>query len=228
MFDRVFLKENKKIDTPAPMHNEEKKNPLETTENSEVKVFIWPGGFFNGIGHVGLQIDGENPKYNASDAGEYASIWPKSTAAGGLTAIIPLKPALCKNLGDDSLQEARRPPQDFSDLMEPIKPIPIEPKVITINNLDKEKMKDELHRIEKGIENGAVSYQLLPGVKTSDSLNKLSNFWSEKQTQKQEVYNCVTLTQHLLKEGGMNVQESPWTTPSKLGHILTIQSKSNN
>lgn len=224
MFDRFFSKKN--IDTQRPIPDEKKMNTPKTTENGDVKVFVWPGGFFDGLGHVGLQLNGEKPKYSASDPGEYVSIWPKSTAAGGLTAILPLEPTFCKNLGDDCIQEARRAPQDFSNLMEQIEPIPIEPTVHTINNLDKEKMRKELSRIETGIAKGEIFYQLLPGVKTSRFFN---TFWPETENQKQEVYNCVTLTQHLLKEGGLTgLPESPWTTPSKLGSILTAQSTSNN
>lgn len=192
-------------------------------KDDKVQVFVWSGGL-GSLGHVAVQLDGEKPKRNLSDRGKYLSIWPKNTPAGGLTSIFPLTAALCPNLAHDCVQEAAKPSDEFEDLMHPTESESktVEPdKVYTFSHLDKEKIKQEVQRLESGIADGSVRYQLLPGVKLGGFFQ---NFLSRNQ-RKPEVYNCVTLTDHLLKVGGMHTlpESSAWVKPSKYADILSKQ-----
>ncbi|HHT0591814.1 TPA: hypothetical protein ACTXXA_000768 [Legionella anisa] len=200
---------------PVPVEPE-----MTNEDDDSVTIYIWSSGF-NSIGHVALQLDGKKEKYKRDDPGNYFSIWPQSTPAGGLTSIWPLKGTLARSLEDDCRQEAIRPKEDFSNLMEPAEILPVEPdKVFVVQGLDKKKMRDEFERIEQGLNTGEVRYQLLPGVKAMSFFNNLMS----TNPNKIEVYNCVTLTEHLLEVGGAeNLTKSPWTTPSKFATQLECQ-----
>lgn len=193
-----------KATTSEPVHS--------TKEDESLVVYVWSTRL--GLGHVSIQLDGKTPKYMPNDLGDYLSIWPSSTAAGGLTAVWPLRATSARSVEDDCNQEAIRPPADFSDLLEPIKNVPVQPdQIFAIRGLDREKIKEEFERIKKGLELGEVRYQLLPGV-------KLANYF----TSPREVYNCVTLTERLLEIGGAeNLTQSPWTTPSQFATQLRKQ-----
>jgi hypothetical protein len=189
------------------------------TGDDEAQVFVWSSGL-NTLGHVSLQLDNKKPKYKKNDPGNYLSIWPKSTPAGGLTSVWPLQATLARTLEDDCIQEAPRPREDFANLMYPVEIDPAPPdRVFNVKNLDKEKIKNELNRLEEGIENGKVRYQLIPGLNVAGFFNRLI----QKNLDKPEVYNCVTLTQHLLEAGGMKMPEGLWTTPSKFADNLSKQ-----
>ncbi|KTD70058.1 hypothetical protein Lste_0662 [Legionella steelei] len=184
--------------------------PLEKpTEDSTVTIYSWSTGL-NSLGHVAMKFDDE--------PGNYWSIWPKATPAGGLTSIWPLKATLATKLEDDCMQEAIRPPADFANLMEPAEILPLQPdKVFVVHGLDKQKMKDEFARIKAGFDTGEVCYQLLPGVTASGFIHSVL-FGNPKNT---EVYNCVTLTGHLLKAGGKSLTNDPWATPSNFAEQLS-------
>ncbi|HAT8179212.1 TPA: hypothetical protein JA361_06995 [Legionella pneumophila] len=179
-----------------------------TNEDDSVTVYVWSSGL-NSLGHVSIKF--------SDDPSHYWSIWPKSTPAGGLTSILPLKAALAPKLEDDCMQEAIRPKEDFTNLMQPDEILPQQPdKVFVVHGLDKQKMKKEFTRIEQGIDSGEVSYQLLPAVRL---VNFVSRLFSTQP--KDEVYNCVTLTGHLLKVGGKdNLNCNPWQTPSNFADQL--------
>ncbi|KTD78821.1 hypothetical protein [Legionella waltersii] len=179
--------------------------------DDSVTVYVWSSGL-NSLGHVSMKFS-DDPRH-------YWSIWPKSTPAGGLTSIFPLQATLAPKLEDDCMQEAIRPREDFANLMQPVEIIPQQPdKVFVVRGLDKEKMINEFNRIAQGLETGDVSYQLLPGVKLVNTFTRIM-----PMQPKEEVYNCVTLTGHLLKVGGKsNLNCNPWETPSnfadQLGHL---------
>jgi hypothetical protein len=178
-------------------------------EDDSVTVYVWSSGL-NSLGHVSMKFS-DDPRH-------YWSIWPKSTPAGGLTSILPLKATLAPKLEDDCMQEAIRPREDFANLMEPVEILPQQPdKVFVVHGLNKQKMKNEFTRIHQGLDTGEVSYQLLPGIKVA---NFVSRVLSKKP--KDEVYNCVTLTGHLLKVGGKeNLKCNPWETPSNFADQLS-------
>ncbi|PWY56533.1 hypothetical protein DGG96_02015 [Legionella qingyii] len=177
-------------------------------EDDSVTIFVWSTGL-NSLGHVSMKFS-DNP-------GHYLSIWPKSTPAGGLTSIWPLKATSATKLEDDCLQEAIRPTEDFANLMEPFEIVPLQPdKVFVVHGLDKQKMINEFTRIKNGFDTGEVCYQLLPGVKASDFIHRIL-LGNPKHT---EVYNCVTLTGHLLEAGGKSLINDPWATPSNFAEQL--------
>lgn len=208
MFSKFFTPQHK---TSSSVQLKNENEP----EICEARVHVWSGGVFNGLGHVAISFLGNKENTNEVD---YWSIWPKSTPAGGLTSIIPLEATRSPKLESDCLQEARRPPSDFADLMEPINPVPIPPDREFVIRLDEKKVRDELARLDLGIKEGAVSYQLLPGVNTHPFLQWLA------PRKYNETYNCVTLTQHLLKKGGVEgVQVNNWMTPSKFADHLQEQ-----
>ena len=182
----------------------------EDLKPGEVQVFVWKTNF-GGLGHVSLRFSG----------GRYWSLWPKLTAAGGLTAILPLQAVLAHKLEEDFNQEARRPPEDFSNLMSPIEIIPFEPDLVFKFKVDEQKIEQvekELARLTKGINEGNVRYQLLPGLNTARFYDA---FFNSGRSQSKEIYNCVTLSQHLLTIGGIEgVEISPWMTPSKFADQL--------
>lgn len=186
---------------------------VQPKEENQVTVYVWSSGL-NSLGHVSLQLDGETFKYKADDRGDYLSIWPSSTPAGGLSSIWPLKGTSSRGLEDDCKQEAIRSPEDFSNLMEPAEILPVPPdQVFVVQGIDKIKIKEEFDRIKKGLETGDVRYQLLPDVKVANL------FFNPK-----EIYNCVTLTEHLLKVGGVeNLTQIPWKTPSRFAAQLREQ-----
>ncbi|MCW8472137.1 hypothetical protein OQJ19_16005 [Fluoribacter gormanii] len=180
----------------------------ESVDNDSVTIFVWSTGF-NSLGHVSMKFS-DNP-------GHYSSIWPKSTPAGGLTSIWPLKATLASKLEDDCLQEAIRPKEDFANLLEPFEILPLQPdKVFVVHGLDKQKMLNEFTRIKEGFDTGEVCYQLLPGIKASDYIHRIL-LRNPKHT---EVYNCVTLTGHLLEAGGIYLTNDPWATPSNFAEQL--------
>jgi len=188
-------------------------------KNSSATIYVWESGYTS-LGHVSIKLNGEEK----GDPGTYFSIWPKSTPAGGLTSVWPLKGTLARTLDADCWQEAVRPSQEFSNLLEEEEIFPAQPdKVVVIEGLDMQKMKDELTRVEKGLETGEIRYQLLPGVKFADFFNKFRS-----GSHNSEVYNCVTLTGHFINVGGQkNFITSPWTTPYKFANNL-LQFKQNH
>ncbi|CAM2878914.1 Uncharacterised protein [Legionella steigerwaltii] len=174
-------------------------------EDDTAIIYVWSSGF-NSLGHVSIKFKDD-----------YGSIWPKSTPAGGLTSIWPLKATLATKLEDDCMQEAIRPKEEFANLMEPVEILPVKPdKVFVVRGLDTQKMRNELTRIKEGFDTGEVCYQLLPGVKTSGFLHSILS-GNPKNT---EVYNCVTLTGHLLAAGGKSLINDPWATPSNFAEKL--------
>lgn len=179
-------------------------------------VFVWSGGL-GGLGHVSLELSDTDASDQPSS---YSSIWPKYTPAGGPTSIFPLRAAFSDSMKTDTLQEAARPKEDFADLMSPVEIKPVPPdKILCVKDLDKTKIKREFARIKSGIENEEIRYQLLPGVNTSAFFNAL-----HPRKPIREVYNCVTLTRHLLEKGGMHtLPDASWTTPSKFGDFLVNQ-----
>ncbi|WP_392537969.1 hypothetical protein [Legionella sp. 227] len=175
-------------------------------EDDSVTIYVWSSGF-NSLGHVSMKFSDD----------QYWSIWPKSTPAGGLTSIWPLTATLATKLADDCMQEAVRPKEDFANLMQPVEILPLEPdKVFVVHGLDKQKMKNEFTRIKEGLDTGEVCYQLLPGVKASDFIHRLLS----RNPKNAEVYNCVTLTGHLLEAGGKSLTNDPWATPSNFAEQL--------
>ncbi|STY29687.1 Uncharacterised protein [Legionella wadsworthii] len=207
MFSKFFPFQNK-ITTSMPSKNE--------PEICEARVHVWSGGFFNGLGHVAISFQSNEKNPNAPV--DYWSIWPKSIPAGGLTSIFPLDAIRSPQLENDYYQEARRPPADFADLMEPIEFVPIPPDREFVIQLDEKKIREELTRLDLGIKEGTVAYQLIPAVKTGPFLQWLM------PKKYNETYNCVTLTQHLLKKGGIEgIQVNSWMTPSKFADNLQEQ-----
>ncbi|KTC82623.1 hypothetical protein [Legionella cherrii] len=175
-------------------------------EDDSVTIYVWSSGF-NSLGHVAMKFSDD----------QYWSIWPKSTPAGGLTSIWPLRATLATKLADDCMQEAIRPREDFANLMQPDEILPLEPdKVFVVHGVDKQKMINEFTRIKEGLDTGEVCYQLLPGVKASGFVHRLLS-GTPKNT---EVYNCVTLTGHLLEVGGKSFANDPWATPSNFAEQL--------
>lgn len=195
-----------------------KKKDEDLKDDTKAQVFIWSGSL-SSPGHVALQLDTKNTKDTKNDPSNYVSIWPKSTPAGGLTSIFPLKAALCRKLETDCSLEGSRTKTEFDDLLDPIESNPVPPdKQFQIEGLDKKKIKNELKRLERGIEQGEVRYQLLPGVNIPRFFNKLL----PTPRTEPEIYNCVTFTQHLLQVGGIDkLPKSNWTTPAKFGENLS-------
>ena len=212
---------------PADKSNEQQDNV--DSKDSEVQVYTWSEG--EKVGHVSLNI-----------RGSYSSIWPKNIPAWGPAAIFPLKAALSKSLEADMDNESSSPSIEASDFSSCDAPVdfqkiygtPVKPdKVYTIRGLDVEKMQIEQKRIEEGVAQEKIRYQLFPQLKTIHVLKKLAllqahNPFSDNleqnpkvPTQEPEQYNCASLSAHLLQVGGMSSfsSQSIWR-PSTLSSIL--------
>ena len=198
----MFDKKERWVKVPAQFDN--------SSKDDTVTVYVWSSGF-NSLGHVAMKF--------SDDPGDYLSIWPKSTPAGGFTSIWPLKAALARKLEDDCIREAVRPKEDFADLVRPPEILPVQPdRVFVVHGIDKSKMRAEFARIENGCDTGEVSYQLLPRVKMASYLN----IFLSKHPKSKEVYNCVTLTEHLLEVGGKEIlPKNLWSTPSNFADRLS-------
>ena len=165
---------------PATKQNENAPVPAQLEkpmEDNKVTIYVWSTGF-NTLGHVSMKLNG----VGEGDPGYYLSIWPKSTAAGGFTSVLPLKATFSRALEKDCMQEAIRPPEDFCNLMEPVEILPVQPdKVFVVDGLDTSKIREELTRIEKGLETGETRYQLLlPKIGVANLLRSYRSTKSEE------------------------------------------------
>ncbi|TAL59501.1 MAG: hypothetical protein EPN84_11060 [Legionella sp.] len=193
-------------------------------EGNKVTVYVWKTNLIS-LGHVSVKIHGVDGKPDT-----YTSIWPKLTPAGGPTAIVPLIATTATKLEQDCMQEAVRPTTDSSDLNEAL--IELEPKepdlVFELDGLDTQKMEAELTQIKKELETGETRYQLLPGVPTTQLANLVLSVGSITPMGVKRVYNCVSLTQHLLTVGGMKNMVHLWETPSKFATHLMENSQTTS
>lgn len=173
--------------------------------DNNAKVYIWSGDRDN-VGHVSMQFQ---PKDNASPT--YLSIWPDRLPAVGPLAYMPLHATLAKQLSDDIKAESSGFTIDFRDGGEDLVRIhrEVKPdKILSVPVPNPDKLNQEYKRIQSGIEEGKIRYQLFPNSRTTNT----------------EVYDCATLVDHLLKAGGVNsLPEKPEWKPSDFSNVLEKQ-----
>jgi hypothetical protein len=174
--------------------------------DNKAKVYVWSGDRDN-VGHVSMQF---KPKNNPSPI--YLSIWPDRLPSVGPLAYLPLHATLATKLSDDIKAESSGFTLEFRDGGEDlvfshkkeVKP----DKIFSVLVPQMDDMDQEYKRINSGIKEGKIRYQLFANAKTTNA----------------EVYDCATLVDHLLKSGGVDSlpEKSEWK-PSDFSEILEKQ-----
>jgi hypothetical protein len=183
-----------------------KKQDDTSSLDNKAKVYIWSGDRDN-VGHVSMQFQ---PKNNPTPT--YLSIWPDRFPAVGPLAYVPLHATLAKRLADDMKAESSGFSIDFRNGGEDLVPNhkkEIEPdKIFSVPITQMDALREEFERIDEGIKEGKIRYQLFANSKTTNT----------------EVYDCATLVDHLLKTGGVDSlpEKAEWK-PSSFSEILAHQ-----
>ncbi len=175
--------------------------------DDQAKVFVWSGDADN-VGHVSIQLEAKK-----DGSKTYTSIWPKRVPAVGPLTIFPLRAALATRLEQDIKSESNGFSLQLDNGSESLVPRSsgqqINPdKIFTVPIPDMDAMRKEYDRIESGVKEGNICYQLFPNVKTTS----------------REVYDCSTLVAQLLKVGGVTgLPATPEWKPSVFAEILEQQ-----
>jgi len=180
-------------------------NSHSTLQSGDALVYIWSGDAHN-VGHASIQFGTNAP---------YVSIWPAKIPAIFPLTYFPLPAKLSTKLSDDIKAESYKFELQLENGSETLirkrNDQEVEPdKIWRIHGLDTSAMEKEAKRITSGVEERTIFYQLYSHIKTTSS----------------EVYDCATLSAHLLKVGGMtSLSKSPllWK-PSAFSDELKRQS----
>ncbi len=174
--------------------------------NHEAKVFVWSGDNLSDVGHVSIEFPTKN-----HEPPVYTSIWPAKFPAVGPLCYLPLRATLSTQLSDDVRAESSGFSLELGngdEALIPRRKINYPDKEFSVKVPHVDSMEQEFKRIQSGVKEGKICYQLFPQVKTT----------------KTEVYNCSTLVDHLLKMGGVdNLPEKPEWRPAAFSDILENQ-----
>jgi|SRR5580700_3594545 hypothetical protein len=175
----------------------------------KAKVFVWSGDRDN-VGHVSMQLP----------SGAYTSIWPDKTIAVGPFAYLPLHATLATALEQDIKAESKGFTVELgageeSLIPSHVKKLPDQEFSVTIS--EPEKLEEEFKRIKEGVKQGTIRYQLFATSHPFPTSHLLHT--------DEEEYNCATLVDHLLKEGGVPLPTNPHWRPSEFSEDLEKQSE---
>ncbi len=212
-------------------------------------VFIWKMTV-KSPGHAAVQIGGSKPKMKAGDPGEYGSLHPDKIPSMGLTSVLLLSAHLASNLTEDmeSLGEAKSTTNindmDFlpqSTTYQSSKPLTPD-EIHHFKNLDNIKMSKKMDKVRKEVSSGVMSYQLFPNVNLLNFFKDSASFIAQdpidiemsRRAKKNapnnsSAHNCTSLVSDILKEGGLDINNSkylPWSiTPDGLSDELSSVGK---
>jgi hypothetical protein len=219
-------------------YGSEKKSPLFNNE-STTRVFVW-STTARDVGHVAIQVGGNQPKMNENEAGEYISIHPDKFPSFGPTSVIPLPAQVANTLTEDMFIAAASKDKQVIDDPNNLPRIEVSNQKITslppdliyeIKGLDTKKMQTNIQKLKEEVKSGKTVYQLLPKVNIikliSNFLEDGSSFIGQDPVDVElarrkhdahptepglNVYNCATLVADILAAGGKLIEPSrtPW------------------
>lgn len=244
MFDRLMSYFSSSSSKTSTLEQEKIDNTPKNT-SGKTWVYIWRMTPQN-VGHAAIQVGGDSPKKTADQPGDYVSIHPKSIPAVGPTIILPLPATLATTLNADMETEAASNQNENLEMAgiptfteKTLSSLPPD-FTFEIEGLNTNTMQECIHTVQKQVETGETSYQLLPEVDTTGyvrhflrdapafmGFDPIDIELHRRRLPKDESigkrYNCTMLVKDILKSGGMNINSSntPWgLTPTGLAEEL--------